>query len=72
MIAPFIADLRVYGAQVSRSAGANCSHRLVQVPLAVFGVVALVAAVLVTFMPETSKTPLPDTLKVALSTFIEI
>merc|ERR1719184_489952 len=48
MIAPFIVDLRVYGDTV---------------PLAVFGVIALLAALLVTFMPETSNTPLPDTIK---------
>merc|ERR1719184_630868 len=48
MIAPFIVDLKVYGAQV---------------PLAIFGVIALLAALLVTFMPETSNTPLPDTIK---------
>eukprot|EP00092_Neocalanus_flemingeri_P007851 GFUD01008476.1.p1 GENE.GFUD01008476.1~~GFUD01008476.1.p1 ORF type:complete len:593 (+),score=112.20 GFUD01008476.1:105-1883(+) len=47
MIAPFIVDLRVYGDTV---------------PLGVFGVVALLAGVLVTFMPETSNTPLPDTI----------
>lgn len=35
-----------------------------QVPLVVFGVIALLAALLVTFMPETSKTPLPDTIQV--------
>merc|ERR1712059_82412 len=48
MIAPFIVDLRVYGDTV---------------PLGVFGAVALVAALLVTFMPETSNTPLPDTVE---------
>jgi len=48
MIAPFIVDLKVYGAQV---------------PLAIFGVISLLAALLVTFMPETSNTPLPDTIK---------
>ena len=32
--------------------------------MAIFGVIALLAAVLVTFMPETSNTPLPDTIKV--------
>ena len=42
-------ELKVYGAQV---------------PLVVFGVIALLAALLVTFMPETSKTPLPDTIQV--------
>jgi len=47
MIAPFIVDLKVYGDTV---------------PLAVFGVVALIAGFLVTFMPETSNTPLPDTI----------
>ena len=30
----------------------------------VFGVIALLAAVLVTFLPETSNTPLPDTIEV--------
>ena len=35
-----------------------------QVPLAIFGVIALLAALLVTFMPETSNTPLPDTIQV--------
>ena len=35
-----------------------------QVPLVVFGVIALLAALLVTFMPETSQTPLPDTIQV--------
>ena len=35
-----------------------------QIPLAIFGVIGLLAALLVTFMPETSTTPLPDTLKV--------
>jgi len=49
MIAPFIVDLKKeYGAQV---------------PLAIFGVISLLAALLVTFMPETSNTPLPDTIK---------
>lgn len=48
MIAPFIVELKVYGAQV---------------PLVVFGMIALLAALLVTFMPETSKTPLPDTIQ---------
>eukprot|EP00090_Calanus_glacialis_P000129 TRINITY_DN10082_c0_g1_i1.p1 TRINITY_DN10082_c0_g1~~TRINITY_DN10082_c0_g1_i1.p1 ORF type:complete len:591 (-),score=101.96 TRINITY_DN10082_c0_g1_i1:22-1794(-) len=47
MIAPFIVDLKVYGDTV---------------PLGVFGVVALLAGLLVTFMPETSTTPLPDTI----------
>ena len=42
-------ELKVYGAQV---------------PLVVFGVIALLAALLVTFMPETSQTPLPDTIQV--------
>ena len=44
-------ELRVYGAQV---------------PLVVFGVIALLAALLVTFMPETSRTRLPDTIQVRL------
>ena len=35
-----------------------------QVPLAIFGVISLLAALLVTFMPETSNTPLPDTIMV--------
>ena len=35
------------------------------VPLAVFGVIALLAGLLVTFMPETSNTPLPDTISVS-------
>ena len=48
MLAPFIIELKVYGAQV---------------PLTIFGVISLMAAVLVTFMPETSSTPLPDTIK---------
>ena len=48
-IAPFIVELKVYGAQV---------------PLVVFGTIALLAALLVTLMPETSKTPLPDTIQV--------
>jgi len=48
MIAPFIADLSVYGDTV---------------PLAVFGGIALVAAFLVTFMPETSDARLPDTIE---------
>ena len=43
-------ELRVYGAQV---------------PLVVFGVIALLAALLVTFMPETSRTRLPDTIQVS-------
>merc|ERR1719186_2371364 len=47
MIAPFIVDLKVYGDTV---------------PLGVFGGVALLAGVLVTFLPETSNTPLPDTI----------
>lgn len=47
-IAPFIADLSVYGDTV---------------PLAVFGGIALVAAFLVTFMPETSDARLPDTIE---------
>jgi len=47
MIAPFIVDLKVYGDTV---------------PLAVFGVIALLAALLVTFMPETSNSRLPDTI----------
>eukprot|EP00091_Calanus_sinicus_P016779 TRINITY_DN36338_c0_g1_i1.p1 TRINITY_DN36338_c0_g1~~TRINITY_DN36338_c0_g1_i1.p1 ORF type:complete len:217 (+),score=39.24 TRINITY_DN36338_c0_g1_i1:243-893(+) len=47
MIAPFIVDLKVYGDTV---------------PLGVFGGVALLAGLLVTFMPETSATPLPDTI----------
>ena len=37
-----------------------------QVPLVVFGVIALLAALLVTFMPETSRTRLPDTIQVSL------
>ena len=37
-----------------------------QVPLVVFGVIALLAALLVTFMPETSRTRLPDTIQVRL------
>jgi len=48
MIAPFIVELKTYGQQV---------------PLVVFGVIALLAGFLVTFMPETSKTPLPDTIE---------
>merc|ERR1712212_1348928 len=47
MIAPFIVDLKAYGDTV---------------PLAVFGVIALLAALLVTFMPETSNSRLPDTI----------
>ena len=47
-------DLKVYGDTV---------------PLAVFGVVALIAGFLVTFMPETSNTPLPDTIMVRLRFF---
>ena len=35
-----------------------------RIPTAVFGVVALVAGLLVTFLPETSNTPLPDTIQV--------
>ena len=46
-------ELKVYGAQV---------------PLVVFGMIALLAALLVTFMPETSKTPLPDTIQVTRNT----
>ena len=38
-----------------------------QVPLAIFGVISLLAALLVTFMPETSNTPLPDTIKVLVT-----
>ena len=44
-------DLKVYGDTV---------------PLAVFGVIALLAALLVTFMPETSNSRLPDTILVSL------
>jgi len=48
MIAPFIVELKIYGEAI---------------PLVVFGIVALCSAFLVTFMPETSKTPLPDTIE---------
>jgi len=48
MIAPFIAGLSVFDARI---------------PTTVFGVVALAAAFLVTFLPETSNTPLPDTIE---------
>merc|ERR1719347_697357 len=48
MIAPFIVDLRSYGETI---------------PLGIFGGFGLIAAVLVTFMPETSNTPLPDSLE---------
>ena len=49
-------ELKVYGAQV---------------PLVVFGMIALLAALLVTFMPETSKTPLPDTIQVTSNAEME-
>ena len=48
-VAPFIAGLKEYDERI---------------PTAVFGVVALVAGLLVTFLPETSNTPLPDTIQV--------
>merc|ERR1712098_134102 len=48
MIAPFIVDLKQYGETL---------------PLAIFGAFGLLAAFLVTFMPETSHTPLPDSLE---------
>ena len=46
-IAPFIVELKVYDERI---------------PLVVFGVIALLAGFLVTFMPETSNTQLPDTI----------
>ena len=55
-IAPFIVDLKMYGDTV---------------PLAVFGGVALLAGLLVTFMPETSNTPLPDTILVTRTPMIQ-
>jgi hypothetical protein len=36
-----------------------------RIPTTFFGVVALVAGLLVTFLPETSNTPLPDTIEVS-------
>eukprot|EP00088_Acartia_fossae_P014886 TRINITY_DN18038_c0_g1_i1.p1 TRINITY_DN18038_c0_g1~~TRINITY_DN18038_c0_g1_i1.p1 ORF type:complete len:399 (-),score=52.45 TRINITY_DN18038_c0_g1_i1:31-1227(-) len=48
MVAPFVAQLSVYDDRI---------------PTTFFGIVALVAAFLVTFLPETSNTPLPDTIQ---------
>jgi len=48
MVAPFVASLKVYDDRI---------------PTTVFGVIALIAAVLVTFLPETSSTLLPDTIQ---------
>jgi len=48
MVAPFVAMLAVY------------DERL---PAIFFGVISLVAGFLVTFLPETSRTPLPDTIE---------
>jgi len=48
MVAPFIASLKVYDERI---------------PTTVFGIIALLAACLVTFLPETSNSPLPDTIQ---------
>jgi hypothetical protein len=48
-VAPFVALLAEYDSRI---------------PTTFFGIVALVAAILVTFLPETSNTPLPDTIEV--------
>jgi hypothetical protein len=37
-----------------------------RIPTTFFGIVALVAGFLVTFLPETSNTPLPDTIEVKI------
>jgi len=47
MLAPYVAELAVYGADV---------------PVVVFGVAALIASFFVTFLPETADHHLPDTL----------
>ena len=39
-----------------------------RIPTTFFGIVALVAGLLVTFLPETSSTPLPDTIEVGPQT----
>jgi hypothetical protein len=48
-VAPYVAMLAQYDSRI---------------PTTFFGIVAIVAAVLVTFLPETSHTPLPDTIEV--------
>jgi hypothetical protein len=50
-VAPYVAMLAQYDSRI---------------PTTFFGIVAIVAAVLVTFLPETSHTPLPDTIEVRL------
>ena len=50
-VAPYVAMLAEYDSRI---------------PTTFFGVVALVAAILVTFLPETSNTPLPDTIEVII------
>lgn len=50
MVAPFVADLAVYDKRL---------------PLVVFGLVALVAALLASFLPETANSHMPDTIQEA-------
>jgi len=48
MVAPYVAQLAYYDERI---------------PITFFGVIALIAAVAVTFLPETSHVPLPDTIE---------